>query len=82
MSKEKGDKMKTIEYKGKSITTKHFCNLSDDEFESLRRGFYQRPTIEEVKKELLTISQGGGKDIKYHKVFRQRFDGKNYSLSL
>lgn len=48
-----------ITYKGKSMITKHYCEISDDEFYALREAYYQRPDIEEVKKEIRTISRGG-----------------------
>jgi hypothetical protein len=51
-----------ISYKGETLETNHWCELSDETFKKLRDDYYAKPTIEEVQKEMRTIARGGQKN--------------------
>lgn len=53
---------KVITYNDKSMTTKYWCELSDEEYLQLKKDFYKKPPIEEVKKEFLNLAKGGVKN--------------------
>ena len=48
-----------IEYDGKSIDTKNYVELSQEEFEELREQYYQRPSKQEVINQMKKIANGG-----------------------
>lgn len=50
-----------IEHKGKTLETKFFGELTDEECEEIRKEFYEKPKIEEVRKNLSKICNGGKK---------------------
>lgn len=55
--------MKIINYKGQTMITNYeYDELTNEEFEQIRQEYYAKPTIEQVKKEMKTISQGGVKN--------------------
>ena len=54
--------MKTIEYNGQEIVTKHWCEITDETFLELKNEYYKKPDIESVKKEIISISRGGTKN--------------------
>ena len=56
--------MHKIEYNGQILETKHFVEISDDEYENLKRDYYKKPNFEEVKKQFITIKNGGTKNDK------------------
>ena len=51
--------MKIISYKGKEVVSKHYCELTDEQFKELRDAYYKKPNIEDVKEEIKKISKGG-----------------------
>lgn len=51
-----------ISYKGETLDTKHFIEISDDEFNTLKKQYYEKPDFELVKKQFVTISKGGVKN--------------------
>lgn len=53
---------KTINYKGKTLVTKHILNITQTEFENIREQYYNKPDFEEVKKEFLNLEKGGVKN--------------------
>lgn len=53
--------MKIIEYKGKTIETKNFSELTDEQCEQLRKDFYAKPSIDEVRDNLAKIYEGSTK---------------------
>ena len=48
-----------IEYDGKSIDTKNYVELSQEEFEELRKQYYQKPSKQEVINQMKKIAKGG-----------------------
>lgn len=48
-----------IQYKGETIDTKHFSNITDNECQALREAFYEKPSIDKVEKNLKTVFKGG-----------------------
>lgn len=44
--------MAVIRYKGETLETKHYEEISDEEFEELKKQYYEKPDFEEVKKQL------------------------------
>ena len=51
-----------ISYKGESLETNHWCELSDNVFAELKKAYYAKPNIDDVKKEMVKISNGGIKN--------------------
>ena len=51
-----------IRYKGETLDTVFYRQLSDSEFESLRNDYYSKPDFEKVKKQFISISKGGTKN--------------------
>ena len=51
-----------ISYKGETLETNHWCELSDETFKELKDAYYSKPTIEEVQKEMRAIARGGSKN--------------------
>lgn len=56
-----GDKYK-ITHNDKSITTKYWADLSDEECETIRRNYKIKPKFERVKKEIFNIIKGSAKN--------------------
>ena len=52
---------KVIKHKGQQLCTKHWCELSDEDFEQIRRDYYKKPDFNLVKKEFLNLYKGGVK---------------------
>ena len=52
----------TISYKGKVLVTEHHKDLTDDKFCELRKAYYEKPNIEDVKNQMLSIWAGGTKN--------------------
>lgn len=52
---------KRIEYNGKELITKHWVEITDEEFEQIRKDYYQKPPFEEVQKEFKNLYNGGVK---------------------
>ena len=52
--------MPTITYKGQTMVSKHYCELSDELFHQLKNDYYAKPDIETVKQEIRKINEGGG----------------------
>jgi len=48
-----------IEYKGKKLKTDRHLPMSDADFLKLKEEYYQKPTIDEVKAEIMKIMSGG-----------------------
>ena len=53
---------KIIKYKGETLNTKHEYNLKQEEFEKIKKDYYQKPEFNKVQKEMITISGGGTKN--------------------
>ena len=53
-----------IEYKGKILDTKHYKEMDIELFEKLKKEYYKKPTIKEVRKEVMNICQRGNITIK------------------
>lgn len=49
----------TINYLGKKYSTTIKKNLSDEEYEEIKRQYYERPSFENVKKNFINLSKGG-----------------------
>ena len=49
---------KLIEFNGKTFETKFYREVSDEEFEQIRREHYKKPPFEEVQKQFLAIADG------------------------
>lgn len=58
---KRGDKMekRTITYKGKSIETKNFCEVSPQELEEIRNEYYKKPNKDLVLKQMKKVYSGG-----------------------
>lgn len=54
--------MKIIEYNGKTLETKHFCEISQKEYEEIKNAYYKKPDFADVKKEFLNLKKGGVKN--------------------
>lgn len=52
---------KLIKYKNKEILTKHWCELSDEEFNKIRDEYYKKPDFIDVNKEFVNLYKGGTK---------------------
>ena len=49
----------TIEYKGKSINTKNWLPVTEEELEQYRNEYYQKPTLQTVQKQMKKITTDG-----------------------
>lgn len=61
--------MTLVEYKGLTADVMWWEEVSDKKLEELRKEYYQKPSINEVKKELKTISRGGSLISKVNKYY-------------
>lgn len=52
--------MKVIEYKGETLETKHFVELTDEEYLTLKSEYYQKPDFSLVEKQFKTIHKKNG----------------------
>ncbi len=50
---------KIIKYKGQELRTKHWCELSNEDFEKIKKDYYKKPDFDLVKKEFLNLYKGG-----------------------
>jgi hypothetical protein len=55
-----------INYKGETLETNHWCELSDETFKELKDAYYSKPAIEEVQKEMRAIARGGAEELAYN----------------
>lgn len=55
------DKIK-INYKGKSIETTKYLEITEEEYNKIKEEYYKKPNFENVKKQFLSISKGGVKN--------------------
>lgn len=53
-----------IEYKGQTIETKHYTPITDEYYEQLKKDYFAKPDIEDVKDQLYKISKGGNQNNK------------------
>lgn len=51
-----------INYKGKTLFTKHISNITQEEFENIKNEYYSKPDFEKVKKEFINLEKGGVKN--------------------
>ena len=58
-----------IEYKGRSVETKHYCEVTDEELKQIRDEYFKKPTMEQVKKQMATIAKGGVMNDKITRYF-------------
>lgn len=49
-----------IEYKGQTLDTIHYADLTDEECEDIRRDLQRKPSKEDVRKNLKRMANGGG----------------------
>lgn len=49
---------KTIEHLGQTIETKHWYPLTDEECEEIRQAYYEKPSFEEVRQEMVKVARG------------------------
>lgn len=70
-----------IKYNGEEIETKHWTEVSDEMFIQLKKDYYEKPLLSEVKKEMVSISKGGGEKYKYYELFCKRPNGENKIIS-
>lgn len=54
--------MKIIEYNGETLETKHFVEINESEFEELKKQYYEKPDYEDVKRQFISIANGGVKN--------------------
>lgn len=52
---------KIISYKGQTLETKHFCEISDSDFENIKNTYYSKPNFNNVVKEFKNLYNGGTK---------------------
>lgn len=52
---------KIISYKGQTLETKHFCEISDSDFENIKNTYYSKPNFNDVVKEFKNLYNGGTK---------------------
>jgi len=52
----------TIEYKGEKLVTESYAELSDSDFQRLHDEYYAKPSLEDVKNQMLGIWSGGTKN--------------------
>ena len=60
---------KLITYKGSTINTIHYSDLSDKKFEELREQYYRKPNISLVKEELHKIKNASNRNMNITKYF-------------
>ncbi len=60
----KKEETKIIEYKGQTLETKHFIDLSDEKWQELKNEYYAKPDFNDVKKQFKNIANGGTKNDK------------------
>lgn len=53
---------KKIEYKGETLETIHYAEISDEIFNKLREQYYEKPSFDNVKKQFISLSKGGTKN--------------------
>ena len=58
-----------IEYKGRSVETKHYCEITDEELKEIREEYFKKPSIEQVRKQIATIAKGGVMNDKITRYF-------------
>jgi len=51
-----------IKYKGETLTTEAYAELSDDDFYRLQTEYYAKPDLDDVKNQMLSIWMGGTKN--------------------
>lgn len=51
-----------IEYKGKTLETEHYIEITDAEYEELKKEYFKKPSFTEVKMNFLNIKNGGTKN--------------------
>ena len=58
---ENKEKNKTyiIEYNGEVLETKHFMEITDEEYLKLKEQYYEKPSFDDVKKQFVKIAKGG-----------------------
>lgn len=52
---------KIISCKGQTLETKHFCEISDSDFENIKNTYYSKPNFNNVVKEFKNLYNGGTK---------------------
>lgn len=61
-----------IEYKGKTLNTKNYVEITEEERKEISNGYFELPPFEEVQKQIHTLSGGGVKIDKItHYYFRK-----------
>lgn len=58
-----------INYKGKTLETKHFYEISDNEFENIKKEYYSKPDFNNVIKEFKNLYKGGTKHSEITKYY-------------
>lgn len=53
-----------IKYKGETLDTIHYKQMSDDKFFELKRQYYEKPKFEDVKNQIIQIAWGVRKTTK------------------
>ena len=56
------EKNNTISYKGKTLQTNLYKEITDKEYQDILNEYYEKPTIEDLKKQFISISKGGVKN--------------------
>lgn len=51
-----------VTYKGKSIETKFYKPITDEQFEQLRKEYYTKPNFKSVQEQMLNVKNGGNKN--------------------
>lgn len=51
-----------IEYNGKTLETKNYVEISDNDYKQLVAEYYKKPLFSDVKKQMISIAQGGTKN--------------------
>ena len=54
--------MKKIEYKGKTLETTLYKEITEEEYKDIVNEYYTKPNFEEVKKQFVALSKGGIKN--------------------
>lgn len=49
---------KIIKHKGEELCTKHWCELSDQDFNQIRKDYYAKPSFDLVEKEFRNLYGG------------------------
>lgn len=52
---------KIIKYKNQELCTKHWCELSNEQFDKIRNDYYAKPDFSSVEKEFRNLYKGGVK---------------------